>query len=49
MHVFYRTMMNNEAKYPSPRKFMPERFLTPDGKFNGEDIDAILAFGFGRR
>jgi cytochrome P450 len=30
-----------------PHLFKPERFLTPDGKLNGDD--QILAFGFGRR
>lgn len=43
------TMLNNEEKYPSPRRFMPERFLTAEGRFNGGDIDSILSFGFGRR
>lgn len=43
------TMLNNEEKYPSPRSFMPERFLTDEGKFNGGDIDSVLSFGFGRR
>lgn len=42
-------MMNNEQKYTSPRQFMPERFLSAEGKYNGGDIDAILGFGFGRR
>lgn len=43
------TMINDEAKYPNPRKFMPERHLTPEGKFNGGDINSIIGFGFGRR
>lgn len=44
-----RSMVNDESKFPNARKFMPERFLSPEGKFNGGDINNIIAFGFGRR
>jgi cytochrome P450 len=40
-------MTNDEEKYPEPHKFMPERFMNPDGTINSDDT--ILAFGFGRR
>ena len=43
------SMVNDEVKYPNPRKFMPERYLSPEGKFTGGDINSIIAFGFGRR
>ncbi|KXN85958.1 O-methylsterigmatocystin oxidoreductase [Leucoagaricus sp. SymC.cos] len=45
-------MLNNEADYPEPRKFRPERFLTPDGQLrsdNGIRDPVNIAFGFGRR
>ncbi|EGO23228.1 hypothetical protein SERLADRAFT_439971 [Serpula lacrymans var. lacrymans S7.9] len=40
-------MSQNEAKYPNPSEFMPERFFTADGKLNDDMIH--YAFGFGRR
>jgi cytochrome P450 len=40
-------MTNDETKYPEPRRFLPERFLTSEGAIN--DDNAVLAFGFGRR
>ena len=43
------TMINDETKYSEPRKFMPERYLSPEGQFNGGDISSIIGFGFGRR
>lgn len=43
-------MLNDEAKYPNPRVFNPERFLDADGDLTDDtDVRAILAFGFGRR
>lgn len=44
-------MLNDENKYPDPRAFRPERFLTPEGKLltRDTDINSILAYGFGRR
>ncbi|KAH7920036.1 cytochrome P450 [Leucogyrophana mollusca] len=43
----FGAMSRNEAKYPDPSKFKPERFLTPEGTLTGET--ATFGFGFGRR
>lgn len=40
-------MTHEEAVYPDPDTFNPERFLDEDGQLN--DDDEILAYGFGRR
>ncbi|KAJ6525316.1 cytochrome P450 [Mycena vulgaris] len=40
-------MVHDEAVYPDPEKFQPERFLNANGQFNADDN--VLAFGFGRR
>jgi hypothetical protein len=40
-------MGRNEAKYPQPDKFMPERFFTADGELNDDTFG--IGFGFGRR
>lgn len=42
-------MFNDEAVYPEPRRFKPERFML-DGKLNPNVRDPdTAAFGFGRR
>ncbi|TFK73311.1 CyP450 monooxygenase [Pluteus cervinus] len=41
------SMTRNEAVYPEPEVFRPERYLTPDGRL--DDGLPILSFGFGRR
>lgn len=38
---------HNEAKYPNPEEFKPERFFGADGKLNDDTIN--VAFGAGRR
>ncbi|KAJ6598116.1 cytochrome P450 [Mycena vulgaris] len=40
-------MVHDEAVYPDPEKFQPERFLNANGQLDADDN--ILAFGFGRR
>jgi len=43
-------MLHDEATYPEPFKFNPERFMTADGQFNKNVNDPFHAiFGFGRR
>jgi cytochrome P450 len=39
-----RAMTHDEATYPDPYDFKPERFLNKTGTIND-----ILAYGFGRR
>ena len=42
-------MLNNEADYPNPSYFNPERYLK-DGQLDPNIRDpALMAFGFGRR
>ncbi|KAH9478443.1 Cytochrome P450 monooxygenase [Psilocybe cubensis] len=40
-------LAHDEADYPEPHSFKPERFLDENGQLN--DDDRILAYGFGRR
>ncbi|KAH7915601.1 CyP450 monooxygenase [Hygrophoropsis aurantiaca] len=40
-------MTHNESQYPDPMRFMPERFINPDGGLT-DDL-AQQQFGFGRR
>ncbi|KAH7914101.1 cytochrome P450 [Hygrophoropsis aurantiaca] len=40
-------MTRNEAKYPNPEEFKPERFLDDNGALT--DDTCSMAFGFGRR
>ncbi|KAF9223390.1 cytochrome P450 [Gyrodon lividus] len=40
-------MTRNEAKYPNPEVFRPERFLNEDGQINNDTVS--YAFGAGRR
>lgn len=40
-------MAYDDAVYPQPELFRPERFLNADGSINGDDT--VLTFGFGRR
>ncbi|KAA1473737.1 cytochrome P450 [Dentipellis sp. KUC8613] len=40
-------MTHDPVEYPEPESFKPERFLTPEGKVNGDDMQVM--FGFGRR
>ncbi|KAF5349225.1 hypothetical protein D9756_009488 [Leucocoprinus leucothites] len=43
-------MMHNEAEYPNPEEFLPERHIDENGKINKRIRDPMsLAFGFGRR
>ncbi|KAG7096145.1 hypothetical protein E1B28_006818 [Marasmius oreades] len=40
-------MTRDERVYSNPDHFLPERFFTPDGKLNKDNIP--LSYGFGRR
>ncbi|KAH7925827.1 cytochrome P450 [Leucogyrophana mollusca] len=40
-------MSHNEAKYPDPAEFKPERFFDANGELNDDTVS--MAFGFGRR
>ncbi|OJA21655.1 hypothetical protein AZE42_09326 [Rhizopogon vesiculosus] len=40
-------MSRDEAKYPNPNDFTPDRFFMPDGQLNDDTVD--FSFGFGRR
>lgn len=42
------SMVNDEARYPNPQAFIPERFLHDDGSLKPNDLEH-LTFGFGRR
>lgn len=42
-----RAFTRNEAKYPNPEEFKPERFFDTDGKLNDDTVS--FAFGAGRR
>ena len=46
-----RAYSRDPTVYDNPEAFMPERFLTPDGKFDRPDVrdPATIAFGYGRR
>ena len=47
--ICLRAMLHNEADYPNPEIFRPERFLK-EGKLDNNVRDPIvLSFGFGRR
>jgi hypothetical protein len=45
----YRAMMNDEADYPSPETFDPERYLKDGYPDLSVRDPTSLAFGFGRR
>ncbi|EGO03249.1 hypothetical protein SERLA73DRAFT_158005 [Serpula lacrymans var. lacrymans S7.3] len=45
---FYGATLHDEATYPDPWIFRPERFLK-DGEFNSSTQDPIASFGYGRR
>lgn len=40
-------MTRDPVKYKDPENFNPNRFLTAEGKLNGDDMTYV--FGFGRR
>ncbi len=46
----FRAILHDEATFPNPEAFIPERFLNPDGSLRTTTREAELAaFGFGRR
>ncbi len=47
--IVFRAIFHDEALYPNPHAFDPDRFLK-DGKINPQVLDpAKFSFGFGRR
>ncbi|GJE97951.1 cytochrome P450 [Phanerochaete sordida] len=43
-------ILHDETRYPNPDAFVPERYLTPDGKLDASAPDPSEAcFGYGRR
>ena len=45
-----RAILHDEAFYPDPFKFSPDRYLRPDGALNPDVLDpSTVAFGYGRR
>lgn len=46
--TFYRAMSRDEARYPNPEEFIPERFLDSEGVLTDDDPTHFI-FGFGRR
>lgn len=43
-------LLHQESVFgPDTDKFIPERFLQPDGQLNPDILDLDIAFGFGRR
>jgi hypothetical protein len=47
---FYRSILHNSDDYPEPERFMPERFLTPEGALDPTVRNPrTVCFGSGRR
>lgn len=46
-----RAILHDPKAYCDPHKFIPERFLTRDGKRLDPDVQdpSVAVFGFGRR
>jgi cytochrome P450 len=45
-----RSILHNPEDYPEPERFLPERYLTPDGTLDPSVRDPRTAcFGYGRR
>jgi len=40
---------NDEQKWTDPQRFLPERFLLPDGDFDEDRMSLLVPFGFGKR
>jgi hypothetical protein len=43
-----RAMAQNEARFPDPTLFRPERHLTLDGKIVEDTLRPLFVFGLGR-
>jgi cytochrome P450 len=44
-----RAILHDEAVYPDPHTFKPERWLKADGELDPDTKDPTAFFGFGRR
>jgi cytochrome P450 len=47
--MWRRAILHDEAVYPDPHAFKPERWLKSDGQLDPDAKDPLAFFGFGRR
>jgi cytochrome P450 len=48
--IIHRSILHNVDDYPEPERFMPERYLTPEGTLNPSVRDPrTICYGSGRR
>jgi len=50
LDLMCRAILHDEATFPEPWKFSPERFLAAENQLNTKTLDpSLVAFGYGRR